>query len=247
MSCINLYKKHWEGEPIVRKIFLKYWKANLNESGAFIAEIAERKKIIHFVLIDFLMGGSEFIETLEAYCRVFECKELSASLNSYKNQICSLPKKVNLTEEKDVQESLDKEASEESIKNVLGEIQSRRILSEQQRDRQVDIFLDGLNDDFLIKNADDLLTCLIEMELYESALKFINNMRNKIKKENVEEQINMAYLEIIALEKSGKHYQAMDRIEDTLSLLPFAREESEAFHKKKENLMKKINLFKGNI
>ena len=245
---VGLYKKHWEREEVVRKMFLKHWRENLNAGRVWAADTVERKKIMYLVLVDFLLGGSEFRETLEVYARIFEREELAASLEEYKNKKCSLPndETSHTGEGFDGEPILERDFPEGGMGNVLGKIRSCDFFSGKHADK-VDIFLDGLSDDFLIKNAENLLVCMIEMELYDSALKFINRMRNMVKKESVDYQINMAYMEVVALERAGKHYQAMDHVHDVLTLLPVKREERDTFLKKKELLVKKINLSKESV
>ena len=241
--CINLYKKYWESESVVREIFLKHWQERLRNHDILETDTIERKKIIYFVLIDFLLEGGEFGTTLEAYAHFFERDGLLASMNEYKNKECSSENKRNhLVENAGL--VLKKNILKENINNVVEKIRSHDFFSKHQRKSDMEIFLDGLNDVFLSNNADNLLVCLIDMELYESALKFIDKMKGKTKKESVEYQVNMVYMEIVALEKLGRCYQAMDRIDDTLTMLPVNKEERDTLQKKKIFLMERISLSK---
>ena len=244
--CIFLYKKYWESESVIRKIFLKHWRDSLKNHDILETDTTEREKIIYFILVDFLLEGKEFGKTLETYARVFKRDGLLASMNKYNNKKCSSENERDGFEE-DVELILNKNVFEQSANNVVEKIGVHEIFLALQKKNNVEIFLDGLSDDFLINNMDNLLICLIEMELYESALKLINKMKDKIKKESVKYQINMAYMEIIVLEKSGKYYQAMDHIEDALIMLPVKKEERNTLQKKKQALTRRVDLSKDTV
>ena len=245
-NCINSYKKYWENESIVRNILLKYWRECLSNNEVLVTDFIERRKIMYFILVDFLLEGKEFRETLGVYAQVFKCKNLSFSMNEYKNKKDSSENKKDFFEE-NINLPLEKNIEETGLSSVLEKIRSHNIFSGKREDNGMEIFFEGLSDDFLTQNANDLLVCLIEMELYESALNFINKMRDKIKQENMKYQIGIAYMEIIALKKLGKEYEAIDYINDAMDRLPLTKEERDTLLKEKNLLVERINLAKETV
>ena len=73
---------------------------------------------------------------------------------------------------------------------------------------------------------------------------FFDRMREKTKAESVEYQINMAYMELVALKKSKKYYKAMDLIHDILNGLPVNQEERRVFVKEKGWLLEQTKSLK---
>ena len=243
-SCIYLHKRHWEREDIVRKIFLQYWREGIEREVILAADIMERKKIIYFILIDFLLGGDEFGRTLEAYASVFEKKYLLEYFEEYKNEKSSLQthcaqRNEKLAEERDV--------PNEEVSGVLETIHLYSLSSDEDKNDRIGVCFDGLNEDFLVENAENLLIGLMGMKLYDDALKLFDRIRVRIRKESIEYQINMAYMEVVLLARSGKHYQALDMIQDTLALLPVKAQEQDMFLKEKDILEEKIDLFRRNV
>ena len=237
-----LYKEHWEREEIVRKTLLKYWRGELNKKSILGVDTLERKKIIHFALIDFLFDGDEFYKTLEDYARAFKRKDLLESLEGYKSQKGQVI---------DVQEDVDFDLDNRHIRNEAGAIPRKSgcydFSFDELKSNKVGIYLDGLNDDFLFKNVESLLIALVEMNLYESALKLFDRLRDEMKKESAEYQINMAYLEVVSLGRSGQYRKAMDLLNDSLSMLPVKEQEREMFLKERDFLVKKISFAEEKI
>ena len=236
-DSVHFCKNHWERESIVRKIFLKYWRKCLKSGQVLATDIVERKKIVYFALIDFLLGGDEFLEALEIYGKAFEEKDLLDSLERYKKKEGHSPH----IEREDISLPLEMPSPEEFPDSTYPHKFSSTDLPEEHSR----IYVDRLGDDFSRKNSDSLLVGLMEMQLYESALKLIDKMRDKTKEESVEYQINMAYIEVVLLKRAGKYYQAMDLIRDSLGFFPVKEKERKIFLKERDILMEKINLPKG--
>ena len=244
---IYLCKAYWERESVVRKIFLKCWREELGAGAVLAADIVERRRILHFILVDFLLEGDGFARTLEAYALAFEKKDLLRSINEYEKKECSSRDDKVGDIGNDGELARERGGREDGEGSILGEILSYKFFSDEPRDDRVGICLDGLSDDFVVRNAENLLIGLMEMNLYESSLKLIGRIRGRVRKESVEYQISMAYMEVVLLSKLGRYHKAMDLIHDSLNLLPVKKEERNTFLKEQEFLMKKIRLSKEEI
>ena len=112
---------------------------------------------------------------------------------------------------------------------------------------RTDAFLYGLDQNFLIDNAADIMVSLITMELYKSAFKLADKIRCDISDRTDKYKINLAYLELVALKKSGENYKALDVIDDVLRDLPVQGQELDIFLQEKAYLNKRLKNRKGSL
>ena len=242
-DCINLCKGHWERERIVREVFLNHWRKSLVGGEVSAIDIIERQRIIYFVLIDFLLEGDAFDKVLRAYALAFERKGLLISLDDHKDEKCSLQSNTRNVQD-GVEWDLIRNIRDKGMDDVLGKTCSYDFFSEELQENKTGVYFDGLDDDFLVENAENLLVGLMEMNLCESALRLIDKIRGRVRRESMGYQINMAYMEVVLLARAGRHHQAMDLIHDSLRTFPVKPEEKDAFLKERDRLIKTINLSK---
>ena len=180
MECYQRYleqdKQYWEREGSVRKVFLSCEREKLVAGEAEAADTIGRSRMIRLALVDFLLGGDDFPELLKNYALAFEKGRLMEALNEYQQKKCFRPVSANNME---IGEELFSGNEKKNVidhtqgtEEILNKIRFLSASSGKAKNSKIDIFLDGLSDKFLVENAENLLVCLMEMDLHESALDF---------------------------------------------------------------------------